>query len=686
MRRLFASGTDSGQVRLAGRVVSGLAVITALGFLIWLGWTDMGTRAEMRRAARQAVRVAELRGTFTYLDELLTMSARMAATSGEPRWVLRYDEASPKLTAAIAEAALLATPEVSAALAETTNEASRGLVEMERASFARAAAGDRKGAATLLDSPEFSYLEAVYASGIEAFGQDLETLATARAKTLNDRAWVETSGLTLMAFVLVAAALALHGHARLRLALACTEAVARTDALTNLPNRRSLYEALRARLAGSGSGGSGVVLLLLDLDRFKVVNDAHGHPAGDELLQLVAARLRSIARSGDLVARLGGDEFALVVQLDLPGQLLSQSKAAAHLAQRIVTALEHPFELSGGKVVQIGASVGLVLAQPDDTSADVLVHRADVALYRAKSDRWGRFCLFESSMDAPVQVRALLEGELRDAIAGDLIVPYFQPVVHMATGRLIGFEMLARWPHPIRGMISPAEFVPIAEDIGLLGPMTESLLRRSCRVAAMWPPDLFFACNISPLQLRDRCLPAMVRAALEEADLPPCRLELEITESALVGDMELALELLADLKTLGVRLALDDFGTGYSSLQHLNRLPFDKLKIDAGFVSAMAADPDSRKIVAAVVGLGHSLGLVTVAEGIEDSRTAAILCDLGCDLGQGWLFGRPCSADAVSALLANTVGSVSSHASDGSGGHRVADVASPAIAGCGAPE
>ena len=640
-------------MRAASRVVAPALVVTAaLGFLIWLGWIGTGTRGEMRLAAQQAVRVAELRGTFAYLDEWLTMSARMAAASGEARWVARYEEARPQLAAAIAEAAALATPEVSAALAETTNEASHGLIDMERASFARAAAGDREGARALLDSPEFSYLQAVYASGIEAFGQDLETLAAARSRTLNDRAWVEMSGLMALAVLLVAGAFGVHGHARLRMALAYTAAVARTDALTDLPNRRRLYEALEAMLAAAGRDGGGVVLLLLDLDRFKVVNDAHGHPAGDQLLQLVAARLRAIARPGDVVARLGGDEFALVAALDPASQSQPHGETAAQLARRIVSALELPFGLSGGKMAQIGVSIGLAFAQSQEAGADALVHRADIALYRAKADGRGRFCFFDPGMDAPIQVRALLEGELREAIAGNLVIPHFQPVVEMDTGRLIGFEMLARWLHPVRGMISPSEFVPIAEDIGLIGAMTESLLRRACHVAMAWPSDLFFACNISPLQLRDRCLPAMVRAALEESGLPPHRLELEITESALVGDMDLALELLCELKTLGVRLALDDFGTGYSSLRHLNLLPFDKLKIDAGFVGAMAVNPDSRKIVAAVVGLGHSLGLITVAEGVEDLGAAAMLRDLGCDLGQGWLFGRPCPAEAVEALLA----------------------------------
>ena len=639
--------------RLSG-AASALTLAAALGMLFWLGWTGIGTRDETILAAQRAVRVAELRGTFAYFDEWLMMSARMAVVSGESRWVDRFDEAGPKLAAAIAEAVALATPDVSTALAKTTDEANSGLIAMERAAFRLVAAGHRDGAAALLDSPEFAYLEAVYASGIEAFGNDLETLATARARTLNDRAWMETAGLALSAVLLVAAAFAVKGRARLRAALAFTEAVARTDALTDLPNRRRLYEELRITLARPDRSGGEVALLLCDLDRFKLINDVHGHPAGDHLLQLVAARLRSLVRPGDLIARLGGDEFALVVLPDVGAQLGLTSETAAHLARRIITVLGQPFKLPEGAVVRVGVSIGIALARPEGGSADALMRRADVALYRAKADGRSRFHFFDPGLDAHFQQRVLFEGELRQAIAEDLLVPHFQPLVDLTTDRLIGFEMLARWPHPVRGMVPPGEFIPIAEDIGLIAPMTECLLRRACRIATTWPSEIVLACNVSPLQLRDRGLPAMVQTILDETGLPAHRLELEITESALVGDIDLARRLLGELKALGVRLALDDFGTGYSSLRHLQMLPFDKLKIDAGFVRAMTSDVESRKIVAAVVGLGHSLGLVTVAEGVEESATAALLREFGCDVGQGWLFGRPGPAETVNALLLET--------------------------------
>ncbi len=643
-------GTQSSFRRLLVRCRATLAVTAALGVLVWLGWSGMSIRDQMRVAEQRGMRIAELRGTFAYLDEWLTMSARMAALSGQPRWIARYDKARPKLTAAIAEAVTLATPEISAALVETTGEASRGLVTIERAAFAKAAAGNRTGATALLDGPEFSYLEAVYATGIEAFGEELQMLTIARAKALNDRAWMEALGLGVSALFLVGAAFTTRGHSRLRLALARTETVARTDALTDLPNRRRLYEALQTILAGADRSGDGAVLLLLDLDRFKVVNDVHGHLAGDQLLQLVATRLRAVARSGDLIARLGGDEFALLVPLDLSGQPHLASEAAAQLARRIVVTLEQPFALPTGVTVQISVSIGIAQALSERDDADALVNRADIALYRAKAEGRGRFCFFEPGMDTHIQARASLEADLRQAVADDAIVPHFQPLVQLDTERVIGFEMLARWPHPVRGMVSPAEFILVAEDIGLIGAMTDRLLRRACRIAATWPSDILLACNISPLQLCDRELPSMVRAALAESELPPHRLELEITESALLGDLDLARDLLNELKALGVRLALDDFGTGYSSLRQLRLLPFDKLKIDAGFVGTMASNAENRKIVAAVVGLGRSLGLVTVAEGVEDVETAALLRELGCDVGQGWLFGRPCSAEAVSML------------------------------------
>jgi predicted signal transduction protein with EAL and GGDEF domain len=362
--------------------------------------------------------------------------------------------------------------------------------------------------------------------------------------------------------------------------------------------------------------------------------------------------LRAATREADTVARLGGDEFAVVADLGAGGP-----EDATRLARRIVAALEAPFDL-GGVTVQVGCSVGIALAPQDAGDPEALMRLADLALYRAKAEGRGCFRFFEAGMDAKIRERAELEADLRLAVARDELEPHFQPLVEISSGRLVGFEMLARWTHPVRGVVDPERFVPIAEDTGLVAAMSERLLRKACRAAAAWPDHLSVAVNISPLQLRDRALPTVVRSALEEAGLPPRRLEIELTESALIGNLELAREIMGDLKALGVHLALDDFGTGYSSLAHLQALPFDKLKIDAGFVHAMANDSGSRKIVAAVVGLGLSLGLPTVAEGVEELEQAEALARLGCDVGQGWLFGHPVPAEAVAALLVERAWSV----------------------------
>ena len=443
------------------------------------------------------------------------------------------------------------------------------------------------------------------------------------------------------------------------------------DALTGLPNRRRLQDEAAHALARAARGGSGAALLMIDLDRFKPVNDVHGHWAGDRLLQEVAGRLRAATREADTVARLGGDEFAVVADLGADGP-----EDATRLARRIVAALEAPFDL-GGATVQVGCSVGIALAPQDAGDPEGLMRLADLALYRAKAEGRGCFRFFEAGMDAKIRERAELEADLRLAVARDELEPHFQPLVEISSGRLVGFEMLARWTHPVRGVVDPERFVPIAEDTGLVSAMSERLLRKACRAAAAWPDHLSVAVNISPLQLRDRALPTVVRSALEEAGLPARRLEIELTESALIGNLELAREIMGELKALGVHLALDDFGTGYSSLAHLQALPFDKLKIDAGFVHAMAHDSDSRKIVAAVVGLGLSLGLPTVAEGVEELGQAEVLARLGCDIGQGWLFGRPVPAEAVAAAAGGEGSGVRPHRRRGRGARCSLFVRSP---------
>ena len=579
------------------------------------------------------------------------MVAQIGASTGEHRWADRYEEVAPKLDAAIAEATNLATPEARAVLAGTLGEAHRNLAVMERHALALAAAGDIPAARHLLDGAGYAYLQIVYANGADVFGRELTAVSGRQIAALDARTWLETAGLGVSAILLGATILSVRGHRRLQGALAHTASVARTDALTELPNRRQLYEEIEKALAAGRRTGLDHALMLIDLDRFKAANDAFGHLAGDELLRLVAARLRETLRDDNRIARLGGDEFAFLVRCDPSGPDQPITDPVT-VAERVVAAMAKPFALSGGIVVQIGASIGIGLTDADTLAVSDLMHRADVALYRAKADGRGCARAFEPGMDAHVRARALLESELRQAVADGAIVPHFQPLVDIGDGRLVGVEMLARWNHPTRGMVPPSEFIPIVEELDLIGTLTAQLLRRACLAAVDWPDHVTLACNVSPLHLRDPHLPAMIRATLSETGFPARRLELEVTESALVGDLALARALLDQLKVLGVRLALDDFGTGYSSLRHLQHLPFDKIKIDRSFVGAMSDDEESGKIVSAVIGLGHSLGLLTVAEGVETPEAARLLRDLGCDVGQGWLFGRPAAAERIDDLLA----------------------------------
>jgi diguanylate cyclase (GGDEF)-like protein len=444
---------------------------------------------------------------------------------------------------------------------------------------------------------------------------------------------------------------------RFRLAEEATRDLAMRDPLTGIRNRRGLTEAMEsAEFAEAWQAGTPIMLALADLDGFKPVNDTHGHAAGDELLKQIAHRLdREVERQG-IVARLGGDEFALVLLLDPADPDGSAEDAAKRLMGVVrVPFTIHPDGAGGGTVqVRVGLSRGIALAPEDAEDATELMRRADSALYRAKAEGRGRFRRFTADMDPRLGKRRgamRLEAELREALAENRLICHYQPIRQLATGQLLGFEALARWPHATRGFVSPSEFIPIAEANGLIVPLTDALLRQACRDAASWPEGVSLSFNLSPLHLTEADLPRQVAEILAEAGLPASRLQLELTEGALLGDLRSGHAMLSELKAMGVRLALDDFGTGHSGLRELQALPFDVIKVDNGFVRAMASDSGARKIVAAIIGLGESLGLPVVAEGIEEQLDVDFLTRLGCDMGQGWLLGRPMPANLLAALL-----------------------------------
>ena len=419
--------------------------------------------------------------------------------------------------------------------------------------------------------------------------------------------------------------------------------LARHDALTRLANRVLFHERVEQALAQVGRGAKAAVLCL-DLDRFKAVNDTLGHPVGDSLLQAVADRLRACVREVDTVARLGGDEFAVVqVGLDCP-------EDAGLLARRLVDVLSEPFDLDGHHVV-IGTSVGVALAPHDGTHPNTLLKNADMALYRAKLEDRGTYRFFEREMDVKLQARRALEVDLRGALAAGEFELFYQPVVDLASNTICGFEALMRWRHPTRGLVSPAEFIPVPEEIGFIVPLGEWALHQACREAASWPGSLKVAVNLSPVQFKSGRLVHAVIDALQRSGLPARRLELEITESVLLQDSKAILATLHDLRDLGVRIAMDDFGTGYSSLSYLRSFPFDKIKIDQSFVRDLGAKSDSIAIIRAVTGLGASLGMMTTAEGVETHMQLAQLRGESCTEVQGYLLSRPCPAGEVTGLL-----------------------------------
>src|SRR5882757_6652993 len=422
--------------------------------------------------------------------------------------------------------------------------------------------------------------------------------------------------------------------------------MAQHDGLTGLPNRNLLRQQVDEMLLHTRRGAEKVAVLMLGLDNFKAVNDTLGHAVGDKLLRGVAKRLRSTLREDDALARLNSDEFAIAQSG------LTRPEDAVMLAKRLLEAIADPYLLDGHSVV-IGASIGIAMAPGDGDDSEKLLKSADMALSRAKLDARGTFAFFEAALDAKAQTRRKIEVELRDAIQSDVLRPYYQPLVDLQSGRITGFEALVRWPHPERGMVSPAEFIPVAEDTGLINPLGGLMLRRACLDAATWPDDVRVAVNLSPLQFRSGNLLSVVTDALKHSGLPPRRLELEITETLLLEKSAQVLATLHALRALGVRISMDDFGTGYSSLSYLRSFPFDKIKIDQSFVRDLGANRESQAIIRSIVSLGKGLGVIITAEGVETEAELSCLRNEGCHEGQGFLFSRARpNAEIVSLLMA----------------------------------
>lgn len=419
--------------------------------------------------------------------------------------------------------------------------------------------------------------------------------------------------------------------------------LARHDALTDLPNRVVFQERIEGEQAPIARG-SGAAVLCIDLDKFKAVNDTLGHASGDQVLKAAAERLQACCRETDTVARLGGDEFAI-----LQTAVKTPSDAAA-LARNVVARMAEPFDIEDHRFL-VGASVGIAVAPIDGTDAATLLRNADLALYRAKSEGRGTFHFFEPGMDAALQRRRAIEAGLRRALSRNELKLAFQPLLNVQQGQICSVEALLRWHDPERGEIAPADFIPVAEETGLIVPIGEWVLQEACATAATWPEQIGVAVNLSPVQFKARGLVDQVKAALDASGLDPRRLELEITESVLLHTDMPTLDILHRLRELGIRICMDDFGTGYSSLSYLRSFPFEKIKIDRSFVRDSSSSDEANAIVKAVIKLGESLGITTTAEGVETQAQLELVREHGCTEAQGFLFGRPLPAEAIGELL-----------------------------------
>jgi diguanylate cyclase (GGDEF)-like protein len=440
---------------------------------------------------------------------------------------------------------------------------------------------------------------------------------------------------------------ALHQELQIRAAAEQrAQQLASRDPLTGFLNRRSLAEEGAAMFVRAQRRRKAMALVMLDLDHFKTINDMHGHAVGDALLRAVASEIAHFMPPIALTARLGGDEFACGFLFDADGP-----STVERIAEKLISRMAQPFEAEGLRL-HISCSLGIARSDFDCAGIDALMRAADIAMYQAKKAGRNRFAWFDQSMERELQVRNELESGLRLAIPRQEIVPYFEQQIDLATGRLHGFEVLARWEHPTRGAISPELFIPIAEETGMIGELSLSIMRQAFLAARDWDPSLSISVNISPWQLRDAWLAQKVIKVLTETGFPANRLEVEITESALFDNLALAQSIVGSLKNQGVQLALDDFGTGYSSLAHLRALPFDRIKIDKSFIMSLNDSADSAAIVNAIISLGESLNLPITAEGVEDGAIEERLRAIGCAKAQGWHYGKPLSTAGVRRLLA----------------------------------
>lgn len=626
-------------LRTARRAIS--LALAAVAVILLLVASERAWFLDLHKEATQRVVSAEqMAGALLLADERLTMSAYMAAATGEERWIARYHTHLPELEAALAAGEALAPSAVARRYHDQTKAASERMVSFETSALEAIAVKAPEVARAILDGERYRADKAVLTSSTTELTQN--TLAVMRSDLAELR---RRADLLLSALLVVAVTVAALTWQRLNAGLSRSrqvlidaqsriERLATSDTLTGLPNRAAMHEGMQAAMSRAQRERRQLALLMIDLDRFKPVNDRHGHQIGDLVLREVGLRLAQMLRGGELHARYGGDEFVALV--DEQGD----PTAAHRVAERLISGLSETIHV-GALTLQIGASVGIARFPDDAQNCDELLRRADLALYRAKNGGRGRSCFYDPELDNALAEREAFEQRLREAIHGGQIVPHYQPVVDLADRRVRSVELLSRWQEPGRGLVPPAEFIDLAERAGLIGALTLAVLHQACIDVRRMPAHWRLAINVAPDHIQDPGFVEQLLQVMRAHGADPRRFEVEVTETALVADIHSARRAIEALKREGITVALDDFGTGYSSLSYLSQLSFDKIKIDRSFVATLHERSESAKIVASIVGLGASLGVQVVAEGVETERDARTLASLGCGAAQGFLFARP---------------------------------------------
>ena len=613
------------------------------------------THRRCHELLKEARKTVDLSWQVTLTGHEMTAATRLAAATGDDLWAGVYSGLEPR-------AAELMGQLVQALPADARKEAWGQLVElgnMRRSAdervFRLVRAGDLAAARELVNS-------AGYRDTSLAFRNQLEEMRRSAHKNLMDKIrYMQLGAWAFSGSLIIAMALFFAGvwrrlnrdmgqsEAAFALAEARLEQLASFDPLTGMPNRQRLIEEIQQMMIRGERSGHRLAVIALDIDGFRTINDQFGHDVGDRVLREVGRRIVSSVRQDEIAARLGDDEFVIAINCH------NSQDAPMRVARRIIDLISQP-QLLDVLNVDVRATAGVSLWPDDSALPDELLRKADVALARAKAESRGEVRFFQPMMDADLRERSRLQTELKQAILEGQIVPYFQPVVALETGHIQGFEALARWKHPTRGIISPAAFIPFAEDAGLINDLTFSILRAALTEARDWPGEPTIAVNISQKQLSDAKLSGKLLAVLAEVDFPPHRFEVEVTENALASDLHTAKYILYGLKSRGVRISFDDFGTGYSCLGHLAQLPVDKIKIDRSFTRTMHGQEQSATIIKSILGLGQSLGLPVIAEGIETEEDAKTLLAMGCEAAQGFFFSPPLPAQAAARLLGRPLG------------------------------